>query len=792
MKISLNWLNDYVDLRGIDVKDIVSRFSLTTAEVEGYEVRGGDISGVVVGEIKTCERHPNSNKLWKLTVEISRGISSTTFRCCESPPRTPPVPVVCGAPNCRVGLKVAFAAAGAKLGEVVVGKATVAGCESFGMCLSARELGISNDHDGIIELDASAKVGTDICDVLPEIRDTIIEVDNKSLTNRPDLWGHYGIAREMAVIFGKKLKPLDVVDLKKFDSLPKVPVVIENKKDCLSYGAIRINGITRGKAPLFMQTRLYYCGINPHGFLVDLSNYVMLDTAQPNHAFAADKVGKISVGNVPAGGSFVTLKDDEVKTTPEMLFIKSDGKPVALAGVMGGKNSEISDETRDCVFEFAAFDATCIRKTATGLGLRTDASARFEKSLDTNLNAVAAGRMVALINKYDKAAKVTSAFSRVVAAETAGKKITLAKSYVERFCGMKFDWAEVVKNLTGLGFAPVLSAENIAVTVPTWRASKDVTCEADVIEEIVRTFGYDNVKPVAPMVELRPVEQLARKKLDARLKDLLVDRFRCDEVHTYIWNDAKMLAHLGIVSPSFLRIVNSCNKENDAIRSELAPSLLGVVARNRQFDEVRVFEIGQVLCGKHGEERNLGVAVSSKTRSAEVVYKELADMVRDVFGGVGVSIKFKLGDSGRMYLHPKNNAAITVDGKMVGFIGVFVDKAATAVCEVNIDSHVIARSETTRQSCGAVRVSKYPKSVLDFTFNTAKPYGAMEEAFEKFKHKYNMGFRLKDVYEGGADFAYTLAFTVGSYEKTLTAEEINEFVQAAIKHGKAAGFAIKE
>lgn len=786
MKISLNWLNEFVDLSGIDIKEIVSRFSLSTAEIEGYEIKGKQNSGVVVGEIKTCERHPESKKpLFVLTVDNGTKV----------------VPVVCGAPNCRVGLKVAFAKVGAKLGEIEVGKASLAGRESHGMCLSARELGLSNNHDEIIELDTKAIVGSEITKYIPEMVDIILEIENKTITNRPDLWGHYGIAREMAAIFGKKLKPLSVTDLTKFDALPKVPIVIENKTDCLSYGAVRVDNITLRNAPLFMQTRLFYCGINPHNFLVDLTNYIMLETSQPNHAFDASKVGKISIGNVPEASEFTTLKDQTIKTTANMLFIKSDGKPVALAGVMGGKNSEIDDSTKDCVFEFATFDATCVRKTANALSIRTDASNRYEKSLDKNLNAVAAARTVKLIETYDKKAKVVSNFNHVQSAGAKTINLTVEKEYLERFCGLKFDYKKVESNLKGLGFEPKVTDKDISVTVPTWRATKDITCAADVIEEIVRMYGYDNIQPVAPVVELKPVAELPDAKLNARLKGLLADKYGCFEVHTYVWNDTRLNKQLGIETPSHIRVINSCVKENDAVRSELAPSLLGVVSKNKQPGGFGIFEVGRVCSGlgkdtRAVEERHLAIAVSSKTESGAVLYKKLANCLRDIFELSGYKIKFDLSKAKQNYLHPKNNAVVLVDGKVVGFVGIvhpsvgdkIEAKTAFAAAEVNLTAFDgIKAGEKQLQ-----RISKYQKSTLDFTFITSKTYGEVEAVFEGFKHPLNMGFQLKDIFEEtDGRISYTLTFTVGSYEKTLTQAEIESIWSAVIAHGKASGLVLK-
>jgi len=777
MKVSLNWIKEFVDLKGIDIKEIVSKFSLTTAEIEGYEIKGEGVKDVVVGEIKTCERHPTSHKpLFVLTVDQGGKV----------------VPVVCGAPNCRVGLKVAFAQVGSCLGEIKVGIAKLAGAESQGMCCSGRELGISTDHDGIIELEGNPKNGTPIKEILP-IDDIVLELDNKSLTNRPDLWGHYGIARELSVIFNKPLKAnVGTSRIDKYKDLPKIPVAIENKKDCYSYGAIRVDNITLKTSPMFMQIRLFYCGINSHGFLVDLTNYMMLETSQPNHAFDAKHIGKISVGN-EKGGIFVTLKDQEVAITPEMLFIKSDGKPVALGGVIGGKNSEISADTVNCVFEFATFDPACIRKTATAINTRTDASNRFEKSLDVSLNVVTCERTLEFVEKYDKGAKVVSCFNHVVAVPPKQINVSVKKDYLERFCGVTFDYKAVERNLKALGFNPVVTADEIRASVPSWRATKDVSCTADLIEEIVRTFGYDNVKPIAPKVALRPVEPIPAMVLVARLKDLLCDRHSFDEVHTYIWNDTRLNKQLGIETPSHLRVVNSCIKDDDAIRSAMIPSLIGVAAHNKQKPAFNIFEIGSVCngIGKDGnaiESRVLALCMASKTCAADALYKKISEIMRDAFESVGYKLKYKIGGMKQdNYLHPKNNAAVMIGDKLVGGIGIVHPTTAGAIdSKIQMATaaiHLDWLDGLKEAKQDGVKISKFQKNVLDFTFATDKQYGDVEAVFDKFTHPLFMGYVLKDVY-GENPFSYTLTFTVGSFEKTLTAADIEDVHKAIIAHGK--------
>ena len=785
MKLSLNWLSEFVDLKGISAQEILDELSLKTAEVEGFEVKGTWVEGVVVGEIKKCEPHPSSKKpLSVLSVDGGKGA----------------VQVVCGAPNCRVGMRVAFAPVGAKLKDLEIGVARLAGVESNGMCLSALELGIGGDHDGIIDLGAefgekNLVNGTPIEKVFPDMFDTIFEIDNKSLTNRPDLWGHYGIARELSVIFNRKFKPLPVSDLDKFATLPPVSIAIENKDSCYSFGAFKVDNISAKHAPLFMQTRLFYCGINPHGFLVDLSNYIMLEIGQPNHAFDAgklsqgDKAPKISAGNIDPSkiAEFRTLKDQDIVIKPEYLFIKSNGIPVSLAGIMGGANSLIDSDTDSVIFEFATFNPWTIRKTSQELGIRSDSSARYEKSLDTNLNKLGAERAVKILSMTDKGAKVVSNFNWVVAKPTKELTVKLSKNYLERFTGIAFDYKTVKKHLEGLGFQPKISENEIEVTVPTWRATKDISRREDIIEEIVRMHGYNNISAHPPRVELLPVERLDKKRITNQIKDLLVTRFDLSEVHTYIWEGTKGL----VSSMGELKLLNSVEGGEPTIRSEILPSLINLLPRNKGQGEIRLFEIGEVY--KNGKtEKELGIVIASKLRSDAELYIELGHLLRFFIPTQG----FRVGIAKQGYLHPKNNANLVIGNQVAGFAGILhpsvtaqIDKGLAIVCaQVSLENLALFGRNTT-----PIAPSRFPKTTLDFTITTDGIFGDLMSTLTKLYHPLVMGIRLKDIYKPANEpTRFTVEFTIQSYDKNLETADIQGAYQAILNFIKSQGLRICE
>ena len=360
MFLSMNWIEDFVDLSGLDKIKLIQQFSLSTAEVENDIFhKGSDISGIVVAEIKSVENHPDSKKLHILKVDAGE------------PELTQ---VVCGAPNVEVGMKTAFAKVGAKIGDITIAPRPLAGVDSFGMCCSESEIGISDDHSGIMNITEDVANGTDIKDVY-EIEDIVFEVDNKSLTNRPDLWGHYGIAREFAALSGRPLKPLEVVDLEQYKELPQLDMKIEDPL-CQRYSCLQVENITRTVSPVNMRIRLFYCGMRGINFLADLTNYLMLEMGQPMHAFDSRKVGKIRIKRFDQPFVFQTLDGVERNIDENTLMICNDDTPVAIAGIMGGLDSEIVDDTTTLTLESATFDAASIRKSTVRLAHRTDASRR--------------------------------------------------------------------------------------------------------------------------------------------------------------------------------------------------------------------------------------------------------------------------------------------------------------------------------------------------------------------------------------------------------------------------------
>ncbi|MDE6752824.1 MAG: phenylalanine--tRNA ligase subunit beta, partial [Eubacterium sp.] len=435
MFLSMNWISDFVDFTGLDKIKLINQFSLSTAEVENeIFFKGSDISGIVVAEIKSVLPHPESKKLHLLKVDAGNGELTD---------------VVCGAPNVREGMKTAFAKVGAKIGEIEITPRKLAGFTSNGMCCSEKEIGISDDNSGIMDITDDAPNGTDLKD-LYEIEDIIFEVDNKSLTNRPDLWGHYGIAREFAALSGRPLKPLDCVDLSEYSSLPQLDIKIEDKT-CHRYSALQVENISRNISPVNMRIRLFYCGMRAINFLADLTNYLMLEMGQPMHAFDSRKVEKIRIKKFDKPFTFTTLDGIERNIDEETLMICNDDTPVAIAGIMGGLDSEIVDDTTKLTLESATFDCVSIRKSTVRLSHRTDASMRYEKSLDPEMTVPAIARFVKLLFDADSDAKVVSSLTDEYAYRYDIIKLDFDKNFVNRYTGIEISNDAIVNTLTALG-----------------------------------------------------------------------------------------------------------------------------------------------------------------------------------------------------------------------------------------------------------------------------------------------------------------------------------------------------
>ena len=776
MLVSMNWIKEYVDLAGENLQELIMKFTLSTAEVEDIYFKGKEVNNVVVGEIVSFEAHPNSKKLHILKVDGGDRI----YDC------------VCGAPNAALGIKVAFAKVGGSVPGLEIAKREVAGYVSEGMCCSEAELGISDENSGIMVLDPSLKNGTDLKEIF-DIDDVVFEVDNKSLTNRPDLWGHYGIAREFAAIAKKELKPLALTE-PVYDGDEKIPVTVTRKDLVYRYSCLRISDISESVSPVNMRIRLYYCGMRGINLLADLTNYIMLELGQPTHAFDARKISAIKVGTPETAIKFETLDNTERDIDTDTLLIYNNDTPVAIAGIMGGLDSEIIDGTTSVVLESANFDAVSVRKSSSRLGLRTDASMRYEKTLDPEITIVAIKRFVNLLMGIDGGAKVSSLITDEYVQKYDVIDLTFDKAYVDRYTGIDIPNDQILSTLNLLGFNAKLDGDKFSVTVPSWRATKDVTMKADIIEEITRIYGYDNFEITTTKSALSPVRQTVFRRDSEFIKDILVQRYMMNEVHSYIWCDGGKYKKLGLDVPENVTILNIATPENGTLRNSMLPTLLTFAYENKQYaPSFGIFEIGRVVDGVTkenlcNEKRRLGIVLFDKTCGEKELYFRGVEIVRHITDQLRHQVPaFTRIVPQHNWQHPKNTSEITLGGEKIGVICTLhpstlkkVDKNGAVICiEIDMDDF----EKTQINALGFNEPSKFPGVDYDLSLVTnGKKYAEIIPAWANENIQELDKVKLVDTYELDGELSITLRFFFSSNERTLSMEEIQQHIDKIISN----------
>ena len=791
MFISMNWISDFVDLSGLDKISLIKRFTLTTAEVEDIFEMGRDVQKVVVARIESVENHPDSKKLHLLKVNTGSGI----------------VDCVCGAPNVREGMKVAFACEGGKAGGMDIAKVKLAGFDSCGMCCSEKELGMSADHSGIIEVSEDVPLGTDIKSIY-DIDDIVFEVDNKSLTNRPDLWGHYGIAREFAAMVGRPLIAPELIDAKPYENLDKVDIDIVDTEHAYRYTSAIIKNVTRKVSPVNMRIRLFYCGMRAINFLADLTNYVMLELGQPMHAFDYAKVQNIRVRRFDKPFTFRTLDGVDRPMDETSLMICCNDTPVALAGIMGGLDSEIVDDTNSLLLESANFDGVCIRKTTSRIGLRTDASMRYEKMLDPEMTMTAALRYLKLLTKLDEGCVISSAITDKQVYSFPPVNIKFDKHYVDRYTGIEISDERIIHTLESLGFIVRYDNGNFDVDVPTWRITKDVTIKADIIEEITRVYGYDNFEIKSPLSILEPVPETVNRKDDFAVKSMLADKFNMHEVHSYIWCDSRKFKEIGIEVENNVKIINSLSTDWTILRNSMIPTLLVMAGENKFFaDKFGIFEIGRVVEGTKedgtcDEHKKLGIVTFNKVDGEQNAFFKMREVILALFENCkNKEVEFVSGDADKAWMHPVNTVKIFVDGKEIGFMSVIhpsvrklIDKKAAVIC-AQLDMDAFYGIEPEKRAFK--EPSKFQDVDYDITVVADKnmPFSEIASVVKANPTEILRGYKLVDIYIDPLHpdkKSVSVRFNFCADDRTLSSEEVQSYMNKLIECIEQKNMAIKK
>lgn len=795
MLISLNWLNDYVDLSDLTPEQVGELLSLHTAEVEGIEEIGASIADVVIGEVLERDQHPDADKL--SVTQVAYGADGN-------------VGVVCGAPNVRAGLKIAFAPVGSKLpGDLKIKKAKLRGVVSCGMICSERELELSEDHGGILELPDDAPVGMPLVEYLG-LRDHVIELDNKSLTHRPDLWGHYGFARELAAILGRELKPLALAAVER-EEAPSEPddrfaIRIEDAESCRFYAGLEVSlDGEPGPSPEWMQRRLRAVGQRPIDLLVDLTNYLLLETGQPTHAFDRSKVrgDLIRVRRAEPGETLITLDEQERTLTSEDLLIADAEGGVALAGVMGGANSEVGVGTSTILLEAAHFAPTRVRRTAHRLSLRTEASSRFEKTLDPVGAWQAVERFVALLQQLRPSAKVLGPARTAGSSAADEVQLQLDAKRTAELLGLPLSTDEVAGILERLGFTVQVSGDQLHVGVPSWRSSKDVRKPIDLVEEVGRLAGYHRIeaKPLIAPIEAIPADPM--RQLTRRLGQRLMGAHQAYESQGYTFLHRNWASWLDRARESFVLVDNPVQDGVDLVRQDCLPSLLDQAAGNwRAVPSGALFEMGKGYFPVAGElptqRRWLCVVLWQRSEETQhgpgSAFGRARAVAEDLLRCAGVAWSAVPASSEQLpgWGHPAQSLNYADGGMLVSAVHPRVraelDLAEARLMAIRIDLEALLAAQDRTASFQPP--SKFPSIKCDVALALPADlaYAEVASALRQAGGKTLVELELFDVYEEGAlaeQGQRSLAFhaTLQAADRTLSDKDEQKFLR---KIGQAA------
>ena len=789
MLVSLKWLRDYVDLPDdLDVDAFAERLTIASAEVEGVERVGGwDRELVTVGAVLSVDPHPNADRLVLATVEYGAGEPQT---------------VVCGAPNVAAGQRIAFAREGAELIDARNGepaklkRAKIRGVESSGMVLSERELGLSEEHEGILELPADAPVGVALADYLGDV-----VLDLHTWPNRADMMSMVGIAREVAALSGAELRLPDDGHAEDGGTVEDVAAVeIADPDLCARYLATVVEGVRIGPSPRWLQERLRAAGQRPISNVVDVSNYVMLEWGNPLHAFDADRIrGTIVVRLARDGERLTTLDGEDRALQDDTLLITDDSGPIALAGVMGGIDSEVSAATTNVLLEAAQFDPASIRRTSTRLRLRSEASSRFERGLSPELAARASRRATKLLVEVC-GGTARAGFVDVYPRPWQQASVTLERERLDRVLGFHVPSDEVESALGALGFEVARgdggSGERFVVGAPWWRT--DVAIPDDLAEEVVRIAGYDRLPATtvsgripphegAPLPELR--DRVRRALAAAGLQEVISYSLTTEEVLRRVQPADELEAN-----PP-LRVRNMLSSEHEVLRTSLRHSLLETVDSNLRAgaDEVAIFEAGRVYqprrdgSGPLPDERELvagALCGVERDRWGSALERPL-----DFFDGKGVleeladrlAVVFEFSPHEEHALLAGRTARLAVGGTPVGVLG----EVHPATLEAFEIAHPVALFEldlaallgAVPERRAAAAVSRFPAVEQDLALvvDEGVPAGALQALIEE--SRLVAAARVFDVYrgeqlpEGRKSIAFAIRYQ--ALDRTLTTEDAN-------------------
>ncbi len=602
MKISIDWLNDYIDLTKHSAEEIAELLTMKTCEVEKVEPFMAHLDDIVVGHVESVVRHPDADKL--VICKVNNGSEE--------------LQIVTGAPNVVEGKKYPLAQIGVTLpGGMTMKKVKLRGKESFGMLCSSQELELedfelgsefSSHEKGLLTLPDNLKTGQRLSEVLP-VTDTLLDIDNKSITHRPDLWGHFGFARELAAVLGQPLKT-DFADSKfkstaKVDEEMKPPAIEIENEAALNYSGAQLENVKIVPSGIKLQARLLAAGMRPINNVVDVSNYVMLELGQPNHAFDRNTLGnKIVINYSKNGETIKTLDEKEHKLPGQIVLIRNEKEPIALGGVMGGFDTEVTEGTQKLFLESATFHRSDIRRAVSKLGVRTEASQRFEKG-QTPANAeVAIHRFATLLNETCPDLKMGEINSEFAEKPLKNKIVTTFSYLRERLGNIEISNKEILDIFTSLQMQCNEKEDELTVTVPTYRSYFDLTMADDLVEELGRMIGYQQIttEPVLVSCEV-PQYKNHKRELEHRLRALLSTGYNFTEVYNYAFHSERDIKNDTRFAKKAVEMANAIHQDQAFLRISPLPGLLhNIQAYHREYSSLRTYEIERLFLEKGKDE----------------------------------------------------------------------------------------------------------------------------------------------------------------------------------------------
>ena len=662
MYISLDWLKDFIQVpRGITPEKIGELLTMHTAEVEDVTRLDKNLDKIVTGKLVDFTKIKGSDKLHKGIIDLGKRKIQVVF---GSVFRVYP------------GWIMPIALPGAKLALGEITKGTYSGIKSEGMICSDKELGLEYSLSGLTIFPENTPLGKPVADVLG-LHDVSIEIENKSLTHRPDLWGHYGIARELAAIWNQKLKPIAPKATFPKKNEPGFTIQIKDLKGCPRFTAAVMKNIEVKESPKWLKSRLLAVGYRPINNIVDITNYVMAELGQPSHAFDADLIKKgLIIRPAKPGEKMTTLDGQAYELEKGMLLVCDHDKPVSLAGIMGGENSEINTNTNTVIIEAANWEPYSLRKTATKLGIRTEAAQRFEKSLDPALTELTVKRICELIKQLCPKAEIITPLIDVKTWKFTPPKLKLSVKTAQSVIGLPVPKTRMISILKSLKFDVKngKTSDEINVTVPSFRATKDVSIPADLIEEIARIYGYDNIDPILPDLPTKvPIDNLERR-LKHRARQILSSSLGFNEVYNYSFYSKGDLKKAFLNEKKHLKLDNYLSEDQTHLRVSLLPNLLKKTAENlRHFDEFKIYEVSRTYqeTGAYmpKEEKMItGLIVQPLKSKQEVFYQAKGALEAFLKEFRSPAWEFKPMTKPPEHVHPAKSADLYVKGKKIGTV----------------------------------------------------------------------------------------------------------------------------